>query len=205
MKRNKRRRGFTIVEVMVGAVLLVALGGGILGLEYVLGKGQLASMEQFLTVNQSNFSVSGFSREIRTARSGDNGTYLLEIADSQEIVFYSDIDLDGKAERVSYYLDGTDLRKSVIEPTGNPVEYLAENSKDKIIAGDVRNGEDALFYYYNGDWPADSVNNPLSVPADLDEVRMVQIYLLINPTEDKPQLDYVLNTFSQIRTIKDNL
>ncbi len=199
------KKGFTIVEVMVGAVLLVALGVGIVGLQYVMSKGQVTSMDQFLIVNESNFAVGSFAREIRTARSGDNGTYLMELADNQEIIFYSDIDVDGQSERVRYYLSGTDLVKSVIEPMGTPASYPPENAKTKTIAQNVRNGDEPVFYYYNSDWPGDTINNPLPTPADLSEIRVVQIFLRLNTRDGEPEKDYILNTFSQIRTRKDNL
>jgi hypothetical protein len=156
-----------------------------------------SSMDQFLTVNQGNFAMSAIP-EIRNARNSDNGSYLIELASSQDIIFYSDSDADGKAEKTRYYLDGDRLMKSVIEPVGSPATYPENEAKKKSVAENIRNGAEAMFFYYNGNWPQQTT-------ADVSEIRMVQIFLRVNSNSSSPQTDYILDTFSEIRTIKDNL
>src|SRR3990167_3437860 len=95
------------------------------------------------------------------SRAGDNGSYPLEIAGDWEIIFYSDIDYDGNAERVRYFLADSTLTKGIIEPTGFPITSPAGNEFVKIISENVRNGIEPVFYYYNSNWPLDKVNNPL--------------------------------------------
>jgi hypothetical protein len=198
------RKGFTIIEVSIAGLLIVALGVGLVTLQHFMTQGQLTAISSFLSVDQSNYAVSTIIREIRTARKGDNGTFPLELADSQEIIFYSDIDSDGKTERVRYYVDGTRLMKSVIKPTGNPLSYPENQAKTKVITEYLRNGSLPTFYYYNQDWPQDTTNNPLPTPANLNQVRLVQVFLKINSRENEPNKDYVLESFATIRMLKSN-
>lgn len=197
--------GFTLVEVLVASVLIAVLGLGILGLQYTLSQNQLMIWRSYLSVDEANSNTRSIVRELRTARSGDNGAYFLEKADDQEIIFYSDIDFDKKAEKIKYFLDGTSLKKSVIEPEGYPISYPQEKETLKTLTDNVRNGAAPVFYYYNGNWPADTENNPLSLTNRLSNTRLVKVYLRINTDSLNPNLDYVLESFSQIRMLKENL
>jgi len=44
------------------------------------------------------------TKELREARMGDDGSYIIEKAEDYEIVFYSDIDKDGDTEKVRYFV-----------------------------------------------------------------------------------------------------
>jgi prepilin-type N-terminal cleavage/methylation domain-containing protein len=205
--RNKKyqQSGFTIIEMLVVSVMMVVLAGAIFGLNYIIGQSQSFAFRSFMTVDQTNASVTMMVKELRTAQYGDNGAYPVELADYQNIVFYSDIDVDGDSEKVRYYLDGTELMKTVTEPTGVPPQYLPSNEITKSVASNVRNGGSPLFYYFNANYPSDTQNNPMTYPASIAGVRMVQIVLRINADESKPSSDYILDSFTNIRLLKDNL
>jgi prepilin-type N-terminal cleavage/methylation domain-containing protein len=202
---NTNKKGFTLIEVMLASALLVILGAAIAGLQYTLGVSQVTSINSFISVDEANSAVSQFTRELRTARKADTGSFPLESGNDNDITFYSDIDFDGKSEKVSYYLDGTDLIKSTIEPTGVPVTYPISSAKTKIISENIRNNGTPLFTYYNGDWPDDTTNNPLATPIDLLQAKIVKIYIRVNTQADSPTSDYVLESSAQIRMVKNNL
>ena len=199
------KSGFTLIEVMVVSMVTVVLAGAVVGLNYIIGRSQMLAFRSFTTVDETNASVSSLVKEIRTAQYGDNGAYPIEFADYQNIVFYSDIDIDGDSEKVRYFLDGTDLKKVTTEPSGVPPQYLPADAKTKVVATNVRNGGSPLFYYFNENYPLDTLNNPLSYPASIANVTLVQVVLRINPVEEEPNTDYILDSFTNIRLLKDNL
>ena len=137
---------------------------------------------------------------MRDARQSDIGSYPLEVANDQEIVFYSDYDYDGVVERVRYTLSGSDLIKGVIEPQGDPLVYSAANETTKIISDIVRNATLPVFYYYNSDWPTDTVNNPLVASDRISETRQIKIILITNPDINDSH-DYTLESDVKLRMI----
>src|SRR3989344_187028 len=203
--RRKIESGFTTMEVLVASVLIVVLGMGILGLQVIISDSQVNTFNGSIAVDGANYSVSTISRELRTARKADSGSYPVVLADDNEIIFYSDIDFDDSSERVRYYLVDTILYKDVIEPIGYPATYPSGSAQTKIIVENVRNGAVPIFLYFNDGWPSDTANNPLPTPASLLDVKLIRISLRINPLENNPTSDFVLESYVGIRTLKDNL
>jgi prepilin-type N-terminal cleavage/methylation domain-containing protein len=199
------QKGTSLIEILIAMAIISVLGLGIISLQYIINKNQLLVINSYKSVDEANISVSHFAREIRAARNSDNGAYVLEKINDQEIVFYSDIDYDGQTEKVRYGLEGNDLIKGVIKPVGYPVQYPAEDEVVTTLTSNVRNGTDPIFYYYNSGWPEDAVNNPLPQDLRLSDTRSVRIYLIVNTQRNDPQADYTLESTAQIRMLKDNL
>lgn len=205
IKNNKINSGFTIIEISVSMVVTIIVLGSLLGLQQVISQNQTTVFNHSIEVDIANSSMKSLVKELRNSHYGDNGAYLIQYADEQSIIFYSDINLDGVTEKIRYFLDGTELKKGIIEPQGFPATYPDANEQIRVVADNVRNGTLPLFYYYNSDWPEDATNNPLAVPADQDSISLVRIHIRINTQADDTNRDYVLESFAQIRTIKSNL
>ena len=199
-----QKNGFTLVEILIAMALTSILGLGVLSLQVILAQNRLSVWRNYVNVEEANSNVSTMVREIRNLRPADNGAYPLERAWDQEIIFYSDIDFDGHSEKVHYSFASTQLTKGTIEPMGYPATYPAANEKVKVVAQNIRNGATPIFYYYNGDWPADTVNNPLPTPSRLSDTKLMKVYLEIN-TEEDPAKNFILEPYVQLRMLKQNL
>lgn len=197
--------GFTLIELLIVMVLMSMLAGGLLTLQYILSQSQIVVWRNYVSVSEANNNVSSLVREVRTAGNGENGAYAVDTAEDSEFTFYSDYDFDGVAERVRYFLDGTDFSKGVTEPSGFPVSYPQVDEKVKVLSENVRNDTTPIFYYYNSEWPEDTVNNPLSTPASPSDVKLVRIYIRLNTAPNAPDKDYILESYSQVRMLKENL
>jgi hypothetical protein len=185
--------------------IISVLGLGLISLQYLLGQNQVLVWNNYISIDDANEAVSQMVREIRTSRYGDNGAFPIIGAFDQELIFYSNVDGDIGTERVRYFLTDTTLYKGVIDPVGYPVTYPSANEKLFPISEIVRNGLTPVFYYYNGDWPEDTVNNPLPAPVRLSESKTIKIYLRLNAKADDAGDDYILEPYVQIRMVKDNL
>jgi Tfp pilus assembly protein FimT len=200
---KKTRSGFTLVEVAVGGAIMVIIGVALAGLQYLISQNQIVVFSGSTKLDAANNAARTMVREIRTMRSGDNGAYPIESATSQSIIFYSDIDYDGQAERIRYFLTGTTLQKGTIDPVGYPVTYPTNTEKIRTVADYVRNGSSPIFYYYNNAYPTDTINNPLN-PISIASIAMVQIYLRVNDKVNA-NTDYMVDSLAEIRMLKNNL
>jgi prepilin-type N-terminal cleavage/methylation domain-containing protein len=203
--KKYNQSGFTLVEVLTVTVIIAALGLIIITLQSTVKNTQFSLWSNYLSVDDANNIVNTLARELRTAKPADTGAYLLETAEDQKIVFYSDIDFDGQTEKVRYQLSGNLLSKGVIKPSGSPISYPAENEKVKTLTALIQNGQKPIFYYYNGNWPADQENNPLDLDSRISDTRLIKISLSLNTQENSLNENFNIESFVQLRMLKDNL
>ena len=206
MKTSKTNtEGLTLIELLIAMVIMVMLGGGFLGLQYIISQNQQVAINNYYNVDGANVNLNSMIRELRTAKTSEIGSFPIEVATEDELIFFSDIDFDGDVDRIRYTRTGNELEKGTIEPEGQPLSYIQANEKIKIISSAVRNDTTPLFTYYNGDWPADTENNPLGASPSLAHIKLIRIYLQINENVDNPREDYVLDSYITLRMLKDNL
>lgn len=163
------------------------------------------NFEQIAAINEARKGIETMVREIREAQYGEDGSYPLEEAGNSQFIFYSDVDKDASVERVRYFLDGTDFKKGVVEPSGDPPQYILEDEVVKILSIYVRNESTPIFAYYNGDWPLDIINNPLPTLTRLTDTKLMHVYLKINADPNRPPDNFELESDVQIRNLKTNL
>jgi prepilin-type N-terminal cleavage/methylation domain-containing protein len=205
MRNKLKRSGFTLIEILIGTSILGLLGLGVLGLQYVLAQNQTVVLTSYLAIDEANSSVSTIAREIRGARTGENGAYAIAAAGDNEIIFYTDYDFDGEVDRIRYTLSGNTLEKGVIKPQGQPATYPPNSERVQTLSRNVRNLSIPMFTYYSGSWPGEGAENPLTLPANLSEIKTVGIYVRLNTRGDDPTKDFELKTFTSVRMLKENL
>jgi len=207
LKQSKNnKQGFSLMEILValGIFLFVII------IIWMFVK-QSYSVQSFTSgqttaITEAQRGVEKLVKEAREALPGDTGAYAIEKANDNELIFYADYDRDLAVEKVRYYLDGSNFIKAVIEPTGNPLEYLSGNETTAVISQYVRNETiEPVFTYYNGDYPTDITNNPMLTPADVLNLRLIHVYLKINVFPGQAPKDFDLESDVQIRNLKDNL
>lgn len=141
--------------------------------------------------------------ELRSASPSSTGSYPLQAIATSTITFYSDIDDDGVKERVRYFMQGTNLIRGIIEPTGNPFIYNSASEATTTLVQNVRNATSTnLFDYFDTDY--DGTTAPLSNPPTSD-VRLVRITIKIDEDPNRPPAALTSTTQVSIRNLKDNL
>jgi len=201
MKHN----GFTLLEIILAIFLfsIIAALVAIFGVYYF--KNYAFSYEKQQVIGQAQGALTQMIREIRKIRNGDNGSWPLIQTDNTAFTFYADVTNDGRADRVRYFLNGNTLYRGVIEPTAVPVSYPPGNEVITTLARFVEATNSAIFTYYNGDWPADTVNNPLAAPQRILNTRFVEVTLTINPTQNFAAQPFTISSGVAIRSMKTNL
>lgn len=198
-------KGITLVETIV----TVALSAIVMSAMYyfiIQGfKLQEFSLEQSQAISHARKGIETMIKEIRETQIADNGAYPIDTAEDFLFIYYSDIDKDNSIERVRYFLEGTHFKKGIIEPRQNPVAYFSSDEVITELSEYVNNGATPIFTFYNGNWPGDTINNPLSSPIDESDIRFVNVKLLINVDPNKAPSNFELESDVAIRNIKDNL
>ena len=197
--------GLTLVETLITTALFALITLGATSFIRSSYEAQRFALEDARSVNEARRGLKTMLAELREARHGEDGSYILEQVDDQEIIFFGDVDKDGGVERVHYFLSGTNLQRGIINPQDIGQTY-PENLEELVtISKFVRNGAASIFTYYNGDWPGDVVNNPLPTPARLTDTKMLRVRLDINEDPLRAPVAFTLEGAVQIRNLKTNL
>lgn len=191
-------KGFTLIETIITIVIFALLIGVVSSFVVLAYRTQSYSFQQSMAIGEARKGVETMVKEIREARGGDDGSYIIEKAENYEFIFYSDIDKDEATERVRYFVEGTDFKKGVINPTGWPISYPSENEEIFVLSSYVRNLP-PIFRYFDGH------GLELSVPTRLKDTKLMRVYLVINVNPNRPPQDFVLESDVQIRNLKTNL
>jgi prepilin-type N-terminal cleavage/methylation domain-containing protein len=207
MKHNKqeltnkgKQAGYSLIELLVASILMgLVLMVSFSFWRYITDSFNFAFGKSISTADVYRVTAK-MVRELREAQYGEDGSYPLSITNDQELAFYADEDEDGQAERVRYWLESGDLMQGVIQPGGDPIGYDEEAEVETVVIDGVENGSQPLFYYYNTDWPADLVNNPLMSDRQL-ATRMIQVQLWIRAAEDRTASASALTSSVMLRRL----
>ena len=103
-KIQSKIKSFTLIETLIAIFVFLLLFGGISAMIINLYQTHTFQWKQSLAIAEAKKGIELMIKEIRNAREGENGAYPIEKAGDKEFIFYSDVDNDGKTERVRYFL-----------------------------------------------------------------------------------------------------
>ncbi|MDD4290485.1 MAG: type II secretion system protein [Patescibacteria group bacterium] len=187
------KKAFTLIEILVVIFILSIIVVIVSQFLFTGFKSTTFNEESESAIEYARDGVDEMTRIIRAANYSENGDYVLSIIDPQTIEFYSDPDFDYIMERVKYYLDGVQLKRSIIEPGVS--NLYNETPTIKVIADYVNNLSSPIFKYYD---------SALNETTTMNNVRSVGFSLKINITPQRAPNDYILESDVQLRNLKDN-
>lgn len=204
-KTKNNNFGFTLIETMVtiGIFTILSLGSSIVIKDIVVNSRQgNFSLEN---ADKSRFTAFNFINEIRSASVGIDGSYPITQASTNQIIFYSSYgNNNGLVNKIRYFISEDKLMKGVIEPSGDPLSYIASEEKITTVANDIKNDGTPLFYYYDTDY--DGNTSPLNQPVNINSIRYVKINMIILKQTSKNSSDtFLVDAGSSIRNLKTNL
>jgi hypothetical protein len=100
-------KAFTLVETIVTIFVFSLVMGVIFGSILMIYQTHSYTFEQSIAIDEARKGIETMVKEIRMAKEGEDGSYPIEYAGDKEFIFYSDIDGDGRVERVRYFLAQT--------------------------------------------------------------------------------------------------
>ena len=190
---SKKDAGFTIIETLVTIVIFSIAMGIIVGFIVYSYRVHYYAWEQSQAVGEAQKAVETMIKEIREAKPGEDGSYIIEKAENFDVIFYSDIDQDLETERVRYYVQGADLIKEITNPEGFPPQYSLE-STEVYLSRCVQNVP-PIFRYY------DENGEELAAPARKKDTKMIKLYLEVNVNPSRLPSSFVLENFIRFRNL----
>ena len=103
------------------------------------------------------------------------------------------------------YKQNQNILMGVTDPTNTmPRTYPTGDQSTQTMASHIVNDASTpLFYYYNTNYPADTANNPMPVPASIADVRLIKIVLHININPNRPPDNIQMQSFIEMRNLND--
>lgn len=191
-------RGFTLLEVLVLVAVLIMIVIAIVASTRYVYRGQRFAFEQADATRSARAGIEQAVRDIREASFADNGAYPVFSMATSTITFYSDFDNDQSAERVRYFLDGTDLKKGVVDASGDPPTYATSSEVISTISDNLRNEatNTPLFTYY------DTAGALMSDYTEVDELAFVLVRLVVNLHPERAPEDFELRSSATLRNVR---
>lgn len=190
-------KAFTLVETIIAVTIFLIVMLAVTGFIFYFYKTSTYNFQQISAVNSARRGMETMVKETREATYSDVGSYPIIEARKQSFTFYSDIDKDTKVERIRYFLEGTELKRGELEATGDVPKYKDENEKITVLSDKVRNGEDAVFTYY------DENNNQVADLEIITDIKLVEINLIVNIDPNRPPDEFTLKSNAQLRNLKE--
>lgn len=199
VKNRRRPAGFTLVETLVavsiiaGVLLLVGLMGRDI---FAFRSGLTAALS---TQGDARRILRPFADEFRAAAYSASGAFPIAETSTSSLTFYADIDHDGAAERVRYFYEAGEIKKSVAEPAGSPAVYGAA-ATTTLLRGVIASS--TIFWYYGAEYDGATASAALAFPVSPVEARAARIWLTVDLDPVRPPGPADLTTVSTVRNLR---
>lgn len=199
-------KGFTLVEILVSISIMVfiVMIVGIFARNVIVyntaGHNSLVAQLDGRKVLRTMVS------ELRTSAPSVLGSYPIDTAATDTLIFFADLNNDGVSERVRYFFDPSTraLKKGIIFPSGSPLAYNLGNEKVVTLVSSIANGTSTqIFEYYDSLYAG--TTTPLALPINISSVRLIKINVLVDKDENRSPATAHFISSVMLRNLKDNL
>ena len=200
----KKRKGFTLLEIIVATGIFALVIGSVVWIIIGASRNNQIVWRQLERQNDGRKVLQKVVDAVRRAEQSSIGSYAVESAGANQLVFYSNMDSDGYIERVRFFLTSTTLKIGIIKPTGSPLTYASSSEQIVELAHNVTNLAEGqpVFTYFNADYTGSEA--ALTQPVTASDVRLVRVYLKLEDDPSKIPVALSVETTVQIRGLKDN-
>lgn len=204
MVSHKNRRGFTVIEVILGIVVATLVGAAVISFARTIISNSSLFQTSISTKSSIRKVFKDFSSEVRSSYYAWNGTYVIEIASSTSFAFYTNIDADKYTERVNYYLDGDKIIKQTNKYNIVTNRYDTGTTTKVVLNNYIYSSTTPMFKYYDSGFDGTDSYGSLSDPVDISKIRLVDFSVVTSNLGKK----YNTQEFDEIkvtlRNLKDN-
>lgn len=198
----KKQSGFSVIELLITVFVFTMLSMAVYTLFRSISSSNRVLSASITAQDEARKVLKPLVGEVRDATTSSTGTYAIQTATNTEFTFFSNIDTDTQVERIRYFLDGTILKKGVIHPSGSPLAYDTNTEIVTEVIHHMANGATPIFSYYDKNYTGTQA--ALSTPVLVSSIRLVKIYVIIDPLGASSPSPTIMTTQVQLRNLKDN-
>jgi len=203
MTSTSSRAGFSIFEVLI--VIAIAASIVLVVGNFSNNTTALNSLvsQQLQSKSDAAVMLQMAADEVRSMAQSANGAYPIDTAGTSTFIFYSDINKNGTAERVRYFLASSSIFKGVISPTGSPAVYPTSTEAVTDALDNVTvTTSTPLFVYYDSSYTGSQA--PLVQPVTIASIRLVGISFTAITNASKANVPQFFSSLIDIRNLKSN-
>ncbi len=197
-----KQNGFTLMELIVSLTIFTIMLLMLTRFTKNVFSYKTGFTNTLSVYDNSRTILQPIASEIRSVTNSALGAYPIDTANTTTFTFFADVNKDGTKEKVRYFLSGTTLRKGVISPAGNPVNYNGQEVLTDVVFNVRNTGANPIFEYFDTNYSGSS--SPLSQPVDISRIRLIKITLLLDVDLTKPPDTAIITTQISLRNLKDN-
>ena len=201
-----KHKGFTLLEFLfamaIATVIIVIITTFAKDI-ITLNSSAQSSMTGVL---ESRKILSVVVSELRSATQSALGSYPVETASTSTITFFADMNADGIADRVRYFVDleTNRLKRGVVFAIGEPPTYDIETETFSTLITNISNSTSTpLFDYYDSNYSGTSTS--MSLPISVPSVRLIKITIVVDEDPNRFPEPSILSSQAVLRNLKDNL
>lgn len=202
MKKN----GFSLVEFLLAIAIATVVGFVITMFAKNIISLNSSAQSSMTAMLEGRKILSVMVAELRSTIPSALGSYPIESVSTSTMVFFADVDSDDVADRIRFFLDQNtrSVKRGVTIASGNPPAYNPGQETISTLITDISNATSTpLFEYYDGNYSGTST--PLSIPVNIQAVRLVKITIKIERDVNRAPELTVLTSQAALRNLKDNL
>jgi len=169
--------GLTVAELSVVLGLMVILVAAVFMIMQATSRMADSSSARSIASDEVRIASGHVVSELRQAQELEDGLGAFGAAEARRVVFFADIDHDGSPERVTYYVDGRAIKRTIAEPVSTPVGpatgWLADSAPETLLRNLDPAFTGAVFNYYSGGSSSTTLTGS-SIPS----IAMVRIHIV---------------------------
>lgn len=195
-EKNTYSRGMTFIEVVIWVSIFTVVISAISSSILFLYRTNKTSFEQAFAISSAQQGLREVMRTIRESQYSIQGAFPIVSIAANDFAFYADVNDDGRVDRVHYFLQGNNLMRGVISPSGNPISYTGSESVT-TAATYVRNisqGVDTFRYF-------DKLGAEITNYDHWTSVRFVTVRLAVRVSDSPIPDQFSLYSSAAIRNL----
>jgi prepilin-type N-terminal cleavage/methylation domain-containing protein len=173
---EKRNEGFTLVEVLVSMTIFVGIAFIIGTFMKTIFDYQLSFTQQLSAQQEIENTFSTIIPETRSMIPSALGGYAIGQVSTSSITFYADINSDGVADQIRYFLSGTTIKKGIIVPTGSPLSYTVAS---EVVNDTIHNiaTSTPIFTYYDANYTGSEA--AMTYPITISNIHLIKVAVTV--------------------------
>ncbi len=189
--------GMTLIEAIVWIVVFLAAVWAIVGSILTFYRANTYTLQQAEAVSEARRGIERMVATIREANYSSQGAYPIIAMSTSSLSFYADIDDEPLVERVRYFVEGIQLKRGVIEPTGDPPAYTSGETID-VVSNYVRNLTQGVntFQFF------DSAGLLITDMSKVTDIRFVRLDAVVNVDPFRLPNELTLRSSATLRNLR---